>query len=70
MEHAESVKTPEVPNVDRKQLGHAVDMHTRRQSCIVDLRALNVMRDEERALAVMNLAAVREKFEVPLDHTG
>ena len=45
-----------------------MDIHARCQSCVMDLDALNVMRDEQRAPALMGFAAVRHKLEIPHDH--
>jgi hypothetical protein len=70
MENAQTIEAPEVPNIDGQQLPHVVDIHARRQPGVMDLHALNVMRDQQRPPAVVNFPAVRQKLEIPLDHTG
>ena len=70
MNNANSVKAPEVPNIDGQQLPNAMDIHACRQPGVVDLHTLNVMRDQQRPPAVVHLPTVRQKLEIPLDHSG
>jgi len=47
MENAYIVKVPEIPDIDDHQLPDAMDIHARRQQSVMDLHALNVMRDKQ-----------------------
>ena len=68
MHNPKPFKSPEIPHIDRERLADAMDIHARCQSCVMDLDALNVMRDAQRAPALMGFAAVRHKLEIPHDH--
>ena len=68
MENAEIVEAPEIPDIDGQQLPNAMDIHARRQPGVMHLHALNVVRDQQKPLAVMHFPAVRQKLEIPLDH--
>jgi hypothetical protein len=70
MENPESAEAPEIPNIDGQQLSHAMHIHARRQSGVMDLHAMDVMRDQKGAPALMDLPAVRKELEVLFDHTG
>ena len=70
MENAEIVEAPEVPDIDGQQLPHAMDIHARREPGIMDLHALNIVRDKKLPPAIVDLPAVRQELEIPLDHTG
>jgi len=43
-------------------------MHARCQPGIVDLHALDIMCDQKGPPAIMDIAAIREKLEITLDH--
>src|ERR1035441_6691252 len=45
-------------------------VHTGCQPGIMDLHALNVVRDQKGSPAVVDFLAVRQKLEIPFDHTG
>jgi hypothetical protein len=68
MQHAESVKAPEIAYVDCQNLAYAMDVHAGGQPGIVDLHTLDIMRDQQCAPAVVRLAAVGQKLEISLDH--
>ena len=70
MENAEIVEAPEVADIDGQQLPHAMDIHARREPGIMDLHALDIVRDEKLPPAIVDLPAVRQQLEIPLDHTG
>ena len=69
MESAQPVKAPEVTHVYRQYLPDTVYIHAGRQPCVMELDALDVMSDRQRTPALMHLAAIRQKLEIPLDHT-
>lgn len=68
MHHLKPVKSPKIAYINRQYFPDAVDIHARRQSSVMDLHALNVVRHQQRAPAVVYLAAVRKKLEIPFDH--
>lgn len=70
MENAEFVDAAEIPHVDGQQLPNPMDIHARRQPGVMNLHTLNVVRDQKRPPAVVNLPTVRQKLEVSFDHTG
>ena len=70
MHDTKSLKPPEIPDVDRQQLAHAMDIHAGRQPRVMDLYALDVVSDEQRAPAFMRFTTVGQKLEVPLDDAG
>ena len=70
MQNAEAVEAPEVTDIDGQQLRDAVDIHAGCQSGVMDLHTLDSMGDKQGPPAVMHVPAVRQKFEIPLDHTG
>ena len=45
-------------------------IHASRQPGIMNLHALNIMRDQQRPPAVVDLTAVRQKLEIAFDHAG
>jgi hypothetical protein len=47
MNHKEPVKAAEITDIDGQQLPNAVDIHARCQTRVMDLHALNVMRDQK-----------------------
>jgi hypothetical protein len=68
MDRAESLESLEIPDIDGRQLRDAVNVHARSQTGIVDLHALDVVRDEKPPPTIMHVAAVREKLKIPFDH--
>jgi hypothetical protein len=70
MENAESIETFEVSDIDGQQLFDAVNIHARCQLRVMHLHALNIMRDQQRPPSIVNFPAVREEFEIPLDHSA
>lgn len=69
MENAEFVDAAEIPHVDGQQLPNPMDIHARRPG-VMNLHTLNVVRDQKRPPAVVNLPTVRQKLEVSFDHTA
>ncbi len=70
MKNAESVETPKISDVNGQQLLDSMYIHARRKPGVMDLYALYVMRNEKVTPALVDLPAVRQKFEIPLDHTS
>ena len=70
MENAEALEAPEVPDIEGEQLLDAMDVHACRQPGIMDLHALNMVRDKQGPPAVMNFPAIRQKLEIAFDHAG
>jgi hypothetical protein len=70
MDHAESFESLEIPDIDGYQLRNAVNVHGRSQAGIVDLHALDVVRDEKPPPTIVHVAAVRQKLKIPLDHAS
>lgn len=70
MHHVKPFISPEIPHVAREECSYAVDIHARRKSCVVNLHAMDVIRDEKRTPALVRFAVVRQKFEIPLDYAG
>ena len=68
MENPESIKPPEIPNVDGQQLSDAMHIHTRSQSGVMDLHTLDLMRDQKSAPALVDLPAVRQELKTMFDH--
>ncbi len=58
MENPEAAETGEVPYIDRKDLWNIVEIHARREPCIVDLHAFNFVFHEEPSPTVMHCLAV------------
>ena len=69
MGHPKIVEPLEVPHVDREKLTDAVNVHAGRNTRVVDLHALTVVLNYQHAPAFVRLAAIRQQFEIPLDHT-
>ena len=70
VENSQIHEAGEVPNVNCQQLRNAVDKHTGGESGIVDLHAFDFVLNQQPAPAVMHCLAVREKFEIALNHAG
>ncbi len=58
MRNPKSSEAPEVPHVDRQQLPDSVHVHAGGQPGIMNVNALDVMCDEQRAPALMGFAAI------------
>jgi hypothetical protein len=69
MHNAEALETTEVPDIDGQQLSNAMNIHARCQASVMDLHTLNVMGDKQGSPSVMYFPAIRQQFEIPLDHT-
>jgi len=59
MDRAETLESLEISDIDGQQLRNAVNIHARGQASIVDLHALDVVRDEKLTPTIMDVAAVR-----------
>src|SRR5580658_9253074 len=70
MDNAEPREPSKVPHIDCQQLPDAVNVHAGGQAGVVDLHAFDLMCDDKLPPAVMDIAAVRQKFEVPFDYPG
>jgi hypothetical protein len=70
VENAESFETSKVTDIGRQQFRDAVDIHAGRQPGVMDLHALDAMLDKQGPPAVVDFPAVRQKFEITLDHAG
>jgi hypothetical protein len=70
MDHPEPLESSEIANIDRQQLCNAVNVHARGQTGIMDLHALDFVRDEKTPPSIMHSATVRQKLKIPFDHVG
>jgi len=59
MHDAEQREPLKVPDVDGRQLRDAVNIHAGREPRVMDLYALDFVREEKLPPAVMHVAAVR-----------
>jgi hypothetical protein len=57
-----------VPDVDRQQLRHAMNVHSRSDSGIMDLYASDFLFNQQPPPAVMNLAAVGQQLKISFDY--
>jgi hypothetical protein len=70
MDNAEIGEAPEIPDIDGQQPANTMHVHARRQSCVMDLHALDVMRYQKRPPALVDLPAIRQELEILFDYTG
>ena len=70
MDRTEPFESLEIPDIDRQQLRNAMNVHARGHAGIVDLHALDVVRDQQPPPTIVHVAAVRQKLKIPLDHAG
>ena len=68
MEHLEIGETLKVPHIGGQNRADAMDIHTRRETGVVDLHSLNVVLHQEPAPAFVNFLAIRQEFKIAFDH--
>jgi hypothetical protein len=70
MNHEESVEALKVVDVDGQQMGDAMNVHARGEAGVMDLHALDFVRDQKLTPTIMHVATVRQKLKIALDDAG
>lgn len=70
MHGAESLEPDEISCIESQQTPDVMNVHRCGDSSIVDLHASDLVGDEQIPPTLVSSAAVRQQFEITLDHMG